>query len=94
MLQHLDPLMGGRQRGQPPGDPAPGGRSAGMHDPPLRVPALEAERQAAAAIAVEAHAEALELTHPAGRVLAEHPHRARPGGPAARDERVLSVALG
>ena len=62
----------------------PVARAAGVHDAALRVPALEPEREAAAAVAVEAHAQRLELAHPARRVLAQHLHRARAGGAAAR----------
>ena len=72
LLEHVDALVGGRERGELARDPAAGGGAAGVHDAALGVAALEAEREAAAAVAVEAHAQRLQLAHPAGRVLAQH----------------------
>ena len=45
---------------------APGGRTAGVHDPRHRVAALAGEQQAALAVAVEAGAHGDELVDPAG----------------------------
>ena len=65
-----------------------------MDDAPARVPALEPEREVARAVRVELHAELLEVVDAGGRVLAQHPHRARTGQLAPRAERVLDVQLG
>ena len=93
-LEHLDALVGGRERRQRARDPPPGGRAAGVHDAALRVPALEPEREVAVAVGVELHAEPLEVAHALGRLLAEHAHGAGAGGLAAGGEGVLGVLRG
>ena len=80
MLEHVDALVGRGERGELAGDPPAGGGAAGVHDAALGVAALQAEGEAAAAVAVEAHAERLELAHAVGGVLAQHAHGARPRG--------------
>ena len=53
-LEHLDALVRGGQRGQLAGDAPAGGRAARVHDAPARVAALQAEREVAVAVGVEA----------------------------------------
>ena len=91
-LEHLDPLVDGGERRQLARDAPAGGRAAGVHDAPARVAALEAEREVAVAVGVEADAEPLEVAHAPGRLLAQHPHRAGACGVAAGRERVLRCA--
>ena len=91
VLHHPDALVAGGERRQLARDPPAGGRSAGVHDPARRVPALQAQRQRAAAVGVEAHAHALEVADAVGRVPAEHVDRAR-AGPRRGPPRCVSAA--
>ena len=68
--------------------------ASGVHDPALRVPTLESEREVAASVCVELDAELLEMAHAVGRLLAEHADRALAGGLAAGGERVVGVLCG
>ena len=71
----------------------PGRAPARVRDAADAVAALEAEREVAVAVGVEAHAERLEVAEALGRLVAQHlggraAHEPAPGG-----ERVLEVAL-
>ena len=93
VLQHLDPLVLGDERRQLARH-APAGRgAAGVHDPAHGVAALEAEREASAAIGVEAHAEPFEVAHGRRRFAREDLRRAAPDGAAPCAQRVLEVLL-
>ena len=92
-LEHLDVGVLGDDRGKLP-DQAPAGRgSAGVHDPPRRVTALEAEGQMAAAVRVEAHAQPGQVGDGFGRLLAQDARRGLAHGVTAGGDRVLQVAL-
>ena len=94
-LQHLDPRLGGDQLGEPRGDRAAGLAAAGVDDPARRVAALEAERELAVGLEVEAHAAArCSSSTAAGASRVEHLDRARAAQPAAGVERVVGVAPG
>ena len=54
-------VVGGDQLGEPAGDRPAGLAAARVDDPPRRVPALEAERELAVGLGVEAHAAAAQL---------------------------------
>ena len=71
-LEHVDALLlddVGRELAQ---DPAAGRAPARVHDAADAVAALEAEREVAVAVGVEAHAERLEVGEPRRRLAAEH----------------------
>ena len=74
---------------------APAGRAAaGVHDAPLRVAAFEAEREVAAPVGVEAHAEALEVGDAARRLVDEDLRRRPAHGVATGGLGVAQVLLG
>ena len=75
-------------------DPPAGRAAAGVHDAPHRMAALEAEREHAAAVGVEAHAEALEVGDAGGRLVDEHLGGGAANGVAAGGLGVGEVALG
>ncbi len=93
LLEHLDTGVGGDQGGEIAGDPPARRGASRVRDPPRGVPSLQPEGERAVAVGVEVHAELLELPDPVGRVLAQRLDRARPGGAAARDQRVLGVTF-
>ena len=75
----------------------PGGlvvRSHRAAEPPVRVAALEAERQVAVAVGVEVHAEALEVAHGAGRFAAQDGRGARAHEVATGPLGVLAMQVG
>jgi hypothetical protein len=69
-LEHLDLRMLRRQRGQVPRDAPPRGGTTRVCHAATRVAALEAQRQGAAAVGVEADAEPLQVVDAGGCVLA------------------------
>ncbi len=91
-LEHGDALVGG-DVGRQLAQDAPARRAAaGVHDPPHAVPALEAEREVAVAVGVEAHAERLEVAHARRRLLDQDLGRRAAHEVAAGEQRVLEVA--
>ena len=92
-LEHLDPRVLRDGRAELAEDAAAGRAPARVGDAAARVPALEAQREVAVAVGVEADAEALEVAEAPGRLLGED---ARGGGAddaAARVDRVGEVEL-
>ena len=71
-LQHRDARLVDDERRELAHDAPAGRAAAGVHDAAHRVPALEAEREHAAAVGVEAHAHALEVAHARRRLADEH----------------------
>ena len=77
-LEDGDRALRGDERGEL-AHHAPAGRgAAGVDDAPDRVPALEAEREAPGAVAVEVDAERLQVLHPRGRLAHEDLGRRAP----------------
>ncbi len=76
----VDARLFGGERGELAHDAPAGGAAAGVHDPPDRMSALEAEREVPEAIGVEAHAERLQIADALGRLVHE-----RFGGAAAHE---------
>ena len=74
-------------------DPAAGRAAAGVHDAAGAVAALEAERDVAVAVGVEAHAELLEVAEAGGRLVGQHLGGGAADEAAAGRERVLEVPL-
>ena len=93
VLEHLDAVLLGDDRRQLAQDPAAGRAPARMRDAAGAVAALEAEREVAVAVGVEAHADPLEVAEALRRLLAEHLGGRAAHDPAARGQRVLEVAL-
>ena len=93
-LEDVDPGVLGDRGAQLAQDPPAGGAAAGVGDAAARVAALEAEREVAVAVGVEAHAEALEVAEARGRLLGEDARRRRADDAAAGRERVLEVQRG
>ncbi len=89
--QHVRP--GDEVRRQLAGDAAAGRAAARVHDAPPGVPALEAERQVAVAVGVEAHAGVLERQDHLRRLVRQHLGGGAAHERAARDLGVLEVQL-
>ena len=77
-LEHADQGLLGDERRQLAHDTTAGRRAPGVNDAPDRVPALQAERQAPGAVAVEADAQRLQVFHPGGRLAYEDLRRRAP----------------
>ena len=82
------------ERGQLADDAPPGRAAAGVDDAAVRVAALEAEREVAVAVGVEAHAEALEVGDDPRRLAAQDGGRARADEAAPGALGVLAVLVG
>ena len=67
--------------------------AAGVNDPPARVSALEAQRQASFVIEIEDDAASQQVPDRRWRLLDQDPHRRGTAEAAAGDERVGRVAL-
>ena len=92
-LEDLDRRVLGDVGGELAQDPAAGRAAAGVHDAAGAVAALEAEREVAVAVGVEAHAERLEVVEAGGRLVASGPRRReRRTSPRPALERVLAGA--
>ena len=91
VLQHLDARLLDDVRGELAQDAPAGGAAARVDDAADRVAALEAEREVAVAVGVEAHAEPLEVGEAGGRLVAEHLGRGAAHEIAAGDQRVVEV---
>ena len=83
-LEHLDARMLGDERAQLADQPAAGGGTTGVDDPPRAMAALEPEREPTATVGVETHAEPLEVLDSVRRFGAQDarggfPRRAPPG---------------
>ena len=81
-------------RGERAEDAAAGRAAARVDDPPPAVAALQAERELAAAVGVEVHAELLQLADAVGGLVGEGLGRGAAREAAAGRQRVLEVQLG
>ena len=92
-LEHLYAPILGRQRRQL-SDDAPSGRAApGVHDPPDRVPTLQAQREPPEAVGVEAYPQRLQVLDARGRLVHEDLRRRVPDQLAPGALGVGEVAL-
>ena len=93
-FEHLDPLLLDHVGGELAQDPPPGGAAAGMDDAAEPVAALEAERDVAVPVGVEADAERLEVGEPGGRLRRDDLGGGAAYEAAAGRDRVLKVPRG
>ena len=93
-LEHVDPVAGGRQLGEPAGQRPTRLGPSRMNDPAGRMAPFQPEREATVRVEVEANPTAHQRLDGRGGLSCEHLDRGDVAEPAAGGQRVLGVSRG